>query len=115
MIMARGPKWPEINWLLRTKTPRLVLLPGKKPAAKTTATKKPGSIFSNQRSFNDELNKEAVAKQRRTFTKKAEAGKKYDIGGGARLTILGHRAFIHQRSESRRAAIYQCEFYCYAA
>lgn len=57
---------------------------GKKTAAKTAA-KKPDR-FSAITKFFDEY-KEAIA-QSGAHYEKAEAGKKYDIGGGARLTIL---------------------------
>ena len=79
---GQGPDVPES--LAAPTKPAAGAASGKKAAAKTAAKKPDRSSAITK--FYDEY-KEAVA-QSGAHYEKAEAGKKYDLGGGARLTIL---------------------------
>jgi competence protein ComEC len=78
---GQGPDVPES---FAPAKPVAGAAPGKKTAAKTVAKKPDRSSAITK--FYDEY-KDAVA-QSGAHYEKAEAGKKYDIGGGARLTML---------------------------
>ncbi len=79
---GQGPDVPES--LAAPAKPAAGAAPGKKTSAKPAAKKPDRSSAITK--FYDEY-KDAVA-QSGAHYEKAEAGKKYDIGGGARLTIL---------------------------